>query len=348
MIFHIFWFFSVLSAVNSHVYLAKPVSRNFWKTGAFQDSPDEYCEHCYQSGGPSRVRARGGDQPWPHLESFNEGNLAPNGNYLEDDDTSLRHGIAGDPGQTAPEDSNKYGLSNNNYPVIDAYTSGATIEMKIIVSTWHYGHLEIFVCKSDEEATVSQSCFNEYPLSRVEAKQEPPIDPSHEGRYFLDPPCRESETDQTGIPPGSQGGQVVTATYKLPDGLVCDRCVLQMVYYTGNSCSHPGYGEFNPDSWPSGCAETKDAWVNTGLSLCGEGSAYPEEFHNVADIRITDDDATDIVPEPSATPVNTYPGDSNSNCSGQWEQCGGIDWDGRAACCEHECVKRNDWYFQCV
>ena len=45
---------------------------------------------------------------------------------------------------------------------------------------------------------------------------------------------------------------------------------------TGNSCMHVGYDEFNPDSWPSECAPTKQDWIVTGLGLCGDGNNYPE------------------------------------------------------------------------
>lgn len=54
-----------------------------------------YCPHCFQSRGPSAVRERGGGAPWPH---FN-GERAANGNYIESDEVSKRHGICGDPEQ---------------------------------------------------------------------------------------------------------------------------------------------------------------------------------------------------------------------------------------------------------
>ncbi len=59
-------------------------------------SPDiNYCPHCFQSGGPANIRERGGGKPWPH---FN-GERAANGNYIESDEVSKRHGICGDPEQ---------------------------------------------------------------------------------------------------------------------------------------------------------------------------------------------------------------------------------------------------------
>ena len=56
---------------------------------------------------------------------------------------------------------------------------------------------------------------------------------------------------------------------------------------TGNSCQHQGYAEFNPPSWPSSCAPSKEDWINEAVGFCGDGDAYPEEFWNCADVEIT-------------------------------------------------------------
>ncbi|CAM9594740.1 unnamed protein product [Ectocarpus sp. 12 AP-2014] len=112
-----------------------------------------------------------------------------------------------------------------------------------------------------------------YPLDRAPAEMEPPIDPLHPGRYFLDPPCRSAETDQSFDTGGAEGGDIVTKTFKLPPVLTCDRCVLQMMYYVSNACVHPGYATFESDDWPSGCAPTKHDWISEGMAVCGtEGS----------------------------------------------------------------------------
>lgn len=69
-----------------------------------------------------------------------------------------------------------------------------------------------------------------HPLTRAEDDGEAsPIDPAHPGRYHLDPPCREKETDQTKVA-GAVAGYVVTGRYQLPEGLTCERCIVQMVY----------------------------------------------------------------------------------------------------------------------
>ncbi|CAM9920735.1 unnamed protein product, partial [Ectocarpus sp. 13 AM-2016] len=235
--------------VEGHVYLMVPVSRNFWATDAFQESSYSdinWCPHCFQSRGPSAVRERGeenteetllamyGGGEWPHLFSYKRNEVHGNGNYYEPEEISVRHGICGDPEQTKAEGTNLYGQENSKYPVHDKYSEGGIIEIKIVVSTYHWGHLEFFICNaedmSDPDGVVTQGCFNMHPLDRADDDGDAsPIDPDHIGRYYLDPPCRAGETDQDTLP-GAYPGDVATARYKLPSGLTCSRCILQMVY----------------------------------------------------------------------------------------------------------------------
>ncbi|CAM9313818.1 unnamed protein product [Scytosiphon promiscuus] len=296
--------------VEGHAYLHTPIGRNFYGTDAFQDSsyPEiNYCPHCFQSRGPAAVRERGeqftdpdeldryGGGAWPHLFSYERGELLPNGNYLEPDSIAVRHGICGDPEQTKAEGSNLYGKENSNYPVLATYEEGQVMEAKVVFSTYHWGHLEFFLCNADDlsdpDGVVTQGCFNMHPLDRAaDDGAASPIDPDHSGRYYVDPTCRAAETDQTKLP-GAVYGDVVTARYKLPDGVTCERCIVQMVYYTGNSCKHPGYDEFDPPSWPSECAPAKAEWIQTSLGMCGDEGRYPEEFWNCADITKKCDEA---------------------------------------------------------
>ncbi|CAM9449279.1 unnamed protein product, partial [Ascophyllum nodosum] len=311
-----------LQRVQGHLYLMTPVSRNLWGTTAFNEPSFEFinfCPHCYQSRGPAAVRARAesltnpkelasyGNGAWPLLTVYEKGEIAANGNYLEPDSIAVRHGICGDPEQTAAEGSNRYGNANSMYPVLETYTEGSVLEVKVVVSTTHHGHLEFFLCDTsdldDPEGVVTQGCFNMHPLDRAEDDGDAsPIDPNFPGRYFVDPTCRSGETDQT-ILPGAFPGDVITARYQLPSGVTCSHCVVQMAHYTGNSCMHPGYEEFNPPSWPSKCAPNKGDWILTGLNMCGVGDSYPEEYWNCADIEITSDGTpSDPAPVPAPAP----------------------------------------------
>lgn len=82
----------------------------------------------------------------------------------------------------------------------------------------------------DDAARRPQECFNKYPLTRSEGDDvNSPIDPNYPGRYYVDPPCRENETEQD-YDWRAGGGYVMTMNYDLPDNLVCEHCVLQMWY----------------------------------------------------------------------------------------------------------------------
>lgn len=81
------------------------------RTLVFADREDplvKYCPHCYNARGPKHVKERskantdqivldqfGGGEDFP----LNHGEFAPNGNYLETDEISVRHGVCGDPEQ---------------------------------------------------------------------------------------------------------------------------------------------------------------------------------------------------------------------------------------------------------
>lgn len=40
--------------------------------------------------------------------------------------------------QTAAEGSNLYGMENSHYPVLETYAEGGILEVKIVVSTYHW------------------------------------------------------------------------------------------------------------------------------------------------------------------------------------------------------------------
>lgn len=95
--------------------------------------------------------------------------------------------------------------------------------------------MEFFVCNADETADPdgipTQECFNKYPLNRaVDDGDASPIDTNYPGRYYVDPECRASETDQSKPEGAMEEAYVITARYQLPLDLSCDRCILQLVY----------------------------------------------------------------------------------------------------------------------
>lgn len=94
--------------------------------------------------------------------------------------------------------------------------------------------MEFFLCNSedlsDPDGVPTQGCFNMNPLTRSAGDDvNSPIDPNFPGRYYVDPECRKEETNQD-MPEGAAEGYVIHMKYDLPAGLICKRCILQMVY----------------------------------------------------------------------------------------------------------------------
>lgn len=116
-------------------------------------------------------------------------------------------------------------------------------------SVFGQGHVEMFLCDANDldggpDSAVTQACFNKYPLDRAEEDDgNNPIDPNNRGRFILDPPCRSSETDQTMVD-GAFAGDVATASFRLPEGLTCERCIVQMAYCELIVCCKHGYPLF--------------------------------------------------------------------------------------------------------
>lgn len=71
----------------------------------------EYCPACYNARGPKYTKERAiantdpavlaeyGDGEWPMKWVWEKGELAENGNYVENNELAKRHGICGDPEQ---------------------------------------------------------------------------------------------------------------------------------------------------------------------------------------------------------------------------------------------------------
>ncbi|CAM9333781.1 unnamed protein product [Ectocarpus sp. 13 AM-2016] len=264
------------------------------------------------------ILAEYGDGWYPLRWVYDKGEMAPNGNYIEPQGISVRHGVCGDPksgDQGGKDGENTYSTPNKDWPVLQEFKQGQSMEIKAVMKAWHYGHLEFFICDTqdldDPDGIATQECFNKYPLTRSEGDGvNSPIDPNYPGRYYADPPCRENETEQD-YDWRAGGGYVMTMNYDLPENLVCEHCVLQMWYFTGHKCYHPGYEEFNPASWGSECAPNKSDWIDLSIDYCGDNEwNLAEEFWACSDIAITADGSSPAetpTPSPESAPTATEP-----------------------------------------
>lgn len=85
----------------------------------------EHCPACYNAGGPIKTKARAiantdaavlaeyGDGEWPLRWSWEKGELAANGNYLQNNEIAKRHGICGDPQQVRARSFVRLALETN-------------------------------------------------------------------------------------------------------------------------------------------------------------------------------------------------------------------------------------------
>ena len=126
-----------------------------------------------------------------------------------------------------------------------------------------------------------------------------PINPNHPSLWYLPPMCADEEAGDYDYDSSNyyHRDRVYTATYKLPEGVTCETCVVQWWWVVGQgSCVPPGYDGFEElpgvDS-PGFCAPGTfpDGWYDSyGVTdtVCGgEDHKVRQEFWNCADIRIT-------------------------------------------------------------
>lgn len=278
--------------VHGHAYMSVPTSRN-WRA-RLPPSPTEYCPHCKSGGGVGGTSSL--VSPWPYPETVA---------------TSRRHGLCGD----NPRDTVQKYLQNG--PIVAEYNKADVITIETTISTHHRGHYEFWICNMDTnpDDVVTQECLNKYPLKRDltdTAISPPDTREGYEGRYYIEPRCAATITDQlyneslNDSPHFStlQTGQKMRMRYLLPANLSCDHCVLQWWWITGNSCNAPGY---RTHTWPSTFASCSGdgpglGWWGQSLNDCGGATGgYPEEFWNCADIKIVDTDP----PPPTAPPPPT-------------------------------------------
>uniref|UniRef100_A0A7S1X728 CBM1 domain-containing protein n=2 Tax=Tetraselmis chuii TaxID=63592 RepID=A0A7S1X728_9CHLO len=168
--------------------------------------------------------------------------------------------------------------------VQEVYVEGSEIDVEFVITAHHRGFIELRLC---DESRVTQACLNKYePLHRVRAEYEDdyrlsaqPIDPAAPYKYFLNPVCAFGQDP-------SVGGYLMKAGFKLPEGVTCERCVIQMWWITANSCVPPGYRTFDfPDEWNTCGGDGGAGWYTSNGADC-VGTTRGEEFWNCADVSI--------------------------------------------------------------
>ena len=142
-----------------------------------------------------------------------------------------RYGVCGDP-WNGPKPHERF------VRVAGTYRRGGTVRARTVLTANHLGRWGLKLCPFPR---ATQACFDAHPLLRTNGK---PFVRVTAARHAYE------------------------ATFRLPRGLTCSRCVLQWTYETANSCNLPG-----------------SPWI-PGVSRCRE-SANWERFWNCADIEVT-------------------------------------------------------------
>ncbi|GBG28983.1 Hypothetical Protein FCC1311_052042 [Hondaea fermentalgiana] len=262
------------------------------------------------------------------------------------------HGLCGDQSwRREMQSPNEFG---GGLPLV-TYAENSTIEINVTITTHRKGYFEFRLCDLDDDGldlneAITQSCLNEYVLEfdieytessykdQMEDGRTSPADYKGSGGLASSSEaykCKNLYASPTGsccnnggdcsqpnsnkerwVVPLAEAGPVYTMRYSLPEGVTCDRCVLQWYYQTGDD-------EIAYDA-PNGLA--------TFL--------YPAGTWNCADIA--------IVPESAniSTPVNVsnfyksvlLSGEEESIeiASGQ-ESCQSATGDDHALCRFYEC-----------
>jgi len=280
------------------------------------------------------------------------------------------------------------GLVSNNgawgHDLAEPFVRGGDISFDVEINAHHLGHFEFYVCNRNgdesDAAETTPACLNRHRLQRAPDLQGEvsPLDPNHPERYYIPPLC---SLDASG--PALNNPLVQNMRYVLPPDLVCDHCVLQMVYVTGNSCNPEGYRHY---AWPTLAKTCPGAsgdgardWWNNRVQDCSDGG-YPEEFWNCADIRIVAVGGSPGPNLPSPTTMPTVDGSPGPNlpspttmptvgtvvddtpppthsvptpgedipCIFQYGACGGGSWDGTSSCCTASAVPEGEGELICM
>lgn len=207
-----------------------------------------------------------------------------------------RYGVCGD--LKWKNDHLKGGKYYNNGHIVANFSEGQVINIGIAVVGHHNGFHQFYICdvQKCEGQDISESCFTDnhcYQLQRSKNSECDssksmrcgPIDRKYPSRWYI--PCSKYPLDD--YKADFYGGDAKTIQYSLPNGLVCEHCVLQWHWTTGNYCNPPGVLEYftGPDkpSWGK-CVGSGGAigGYSAVQKECGE--RFPEEYVQCADVRV--------------------------------------------------------------
>ncbi|KAH3809987.1 uncharacterized protein LOC127835722 [Dreissena polymorpha] len=175
-------------------------------------------------------------------------------------------GACGDPYDAVQKPNQTPGGKYVTGTIVRSYESSKIIDIKIELTAYHKGYFEFRICPLDpgngKETEVTMDCLNEYQLEVGRADQS-------EDEFVT----RYSVEGDNAV--GSQGTGIYNLKVKLPEGLVCNSCVMQWIWHGGNS------------------------WGCDADGACGLGKGPQENFWNCADVEITSSSTASMTPSPT-------------------------------------------------
>jgi len=182
---------------------------------------------------------------------------------------------------------------------VTRFTAGEEVTFEVKVTAHHKGHFEFRLCDQTMSSAVGgltqqEACLNEHVLERVRPERVHSDCQVNDRRGDCQP-FDEVNPSYWYLPPanGSMNANY-KLTYKIPDGVTCEKCTLQWWWSSANSCTpHPDayrcYFQrmealgWTASDWCGGACQYKDAPcpASQGANVwCGE------QFKNCADVQI--------------------------------------------------------------
>lgn len=315
------WILLILSCIfaakcTGHALLSVPNQRGSLATttnvkGIDENAPKDYWAHFPAgdkddepgAGARSQIR-EAGSKGWAPFRPLDKG-------------FKWRAGVCGD--RKGPkQDHRRGGRYYYGGKIVRTYTQGGILAAQVNVVANHGGFFEFHICDVSKcGGEISEECFRGGHCKQLQRAPNPkcddgrnslcaPIDPKYPGRWYM--PCSNVHKHTSHGLSDYFGGD--TMLYRLPEKFVCEHCVLQWFWSTGNSCNAPGVIEyFDGEQAPKWGTCKGQAGAIGGVSRvqppCGP-HRFPEEYLQCADIRIdrskTDDTETSE-PQPSSQSI---------------------------------------------
>lgn len=206
-----------------------------------------------------------------------------------------RCGITGEHNYDHPRNTKSGALQ---WSTQQTYAVGSAIDIDTVITAHHKGHIEVKACPMADDlgGVPTQACFDAHPLEFLSDElYGAPRDGNYPGRAYLAPPEETQRTDANGI-----SGIAYKFKFRLPPN-VSGYVLLQWYYITGNSCTAPGYSDYQfPDGWTNS-APTCDHIPSDGIGV-------PEQFWNCGEVFVGEGEGGG----PSATPAPPTPSTPNT------------------------------------